>query len=179
VRRQPRGPLGIGRYQQEMTLTPFSHRPILVFGYGNPSRGDDALGPLLIERLQERKEAGELHGADLLIDFQIQVEHALDLRGREFVVFVDAASTGPEPYSFDSVEAASEVGYSTHVMTPGALLRVLEMIADEHGPEVRLLAIRGYRFDLGSPISASARVNLEKAVEFLVQRIVACGFQSD
>ena len=28
--------------------------PLLVFGWGNASRGDDALGPLLIERLRER-----------------------------------------------------------------------------------------------------------------------------
>jgi Ni,Fe-hydrogenase maturation factor len=29
--------------------------PILIFGYGNPSRGDDALGPELIQRLEHRQ----------------------------------------------------------------------------------------------------------------------------
>jgi hypothetical protein len=72
-------------------------RPVLVFAYGNPSRGDDALGPLLIERLEERQRAGALTRVDLLTDFQLQVEHALDLRGRERVIFAEAAASGPEP----------------------------------------------------------------------------------
>ncbi|MDP3326412.1 MAG: Ni/Fe hydrogenase, partial [Hydrogenophaga sp.] len=64
--------------------------PLLVFGWGNPSRGDDALGPLLVEQLAglAQMSSGRL---ECLTDFQLQVEHALDLRGRERVLFVDAA----------------------------------------------------------------------------------------
>ena len=28
-------------------------RGMLVFGYGNPGRGDDALGPTFVERLEQ------------------------------------------------------------------------------------------------------------------------------
>jgi len=64
--------------------------PLLVFGWGNPSRGDDALGPLLVEQLAgwAQKSSGRM---ECLTDFQLQVEHALDLVGRERVLFVDAA----------------------------------------------------------------------------------------
>ncbi|MDP2785684.1 MAG: Ni/Fe hydrogenase, partial [Sulfurimicrobium sp.] len=61
--------------------------PLLVFGYGNPSRGDDALGPLLLEQLA----ALNLPHVELLTDFQLQVEHAVDLQGRERVLFIDAS----------------------------------------------------------------------------------------
>lgn len=64
--------------------------PTLVFGYGNPSRGDDALGWRLIEQLDALRAAGRLAGVDLLSDFQLQIEHVLDLRGRTRVIFVDA-----------------------------------------------------------------------------------------
>lgn len=64
--------------------------PILIIGIGNPSRGDDALGPLAIERL----EALDLAGVELLTDFQLQVEYALDLAGRRRVIFVDASVSG-------------------------------------------------------------------------------------
>ncbi len=30
--------------------------PILVFAYGNPSRGDDALGPAMYELLEEQQQ---------------------------------------------------------------------------------------------------------------------------
>lgn len=143
-------------------------RPLLVLACGNPSRGDDALGPLIIERLEELWGAGELRQVDLLTDFQLQIEHALDLRGRDLVVLVDAASNGPEPFSFEPVRPEHDTGYTTHAMTPGALLRVLEQITDEDPPATWLLAIRGYSFHLGSPICEAARENLEKAIEHLV-----------
>ncbi|GIK86111.1 MAG: hypothetical protein BroJett026_15920 [Betaproteobacteria bacterium] len=70
-------------------------RPFLVIGIGSPSRGDDALGPLLVEGI----EAMDLPGVERLTDFELQVEHALDLPGREEVVLVDATVTGESPCS--------------------------------------------------------------------------------
>lgn len=142
---------------------------MLVFAYGNPSRGDDALGPLLIERLAERQRAGALQQVDLLTDFQLQVEHALDLQGRELVVFVDAAASGPEPFSFHPVRPEPDAGYTTHAMVPGAVLRVFEQVTREDSPPVWLLAIRGYAFDLGSPASTGADANLSQAIEHLLR----------
>lgn len=144
-------------------------RPTLVFACGNPSRGDDSLGPLLVEHLAERQQAGELPQVDLLIDFQLQVEHALDLQGRELVVFVDAAASGPEPFSFLPVRPESDAGYTTHAMAPGALLRVFEQVTQEGIPSAWLLAIRGYAFDLGDPVSTAADTNLALAIEYLLR----------
>ena len=42
--------------------------PLLVFGWGNRSRGDDALGPLFVERLQLMAEAAGLAGLEFLDD---------------------------------------------------------------------------------------------------------------
>jgi hydrogenase maturation protease len=72
--------------------------PLLVIGIGNPSRGDDALGPLFIERVEillaDELARGQI---ELLTDFQLQLEHALDLAGRARVVFVDARCTPRTP----------------------------------------------------------------------------------
>ena len=144
--------------------SPSHIRPLLVFGYGNPSRGDDALGPLLVERLEAYRDAGRLPRVDLQSDYQLQVEHALDLKDRELVVLVDAASTGPEPFSFEPVLPKKEVGFTTHGMTPGSLLRVYEQLMGEAPPATHFLAIRGYAFELGEPLTGAARENLEKAV---------------
>ena len=145
--------------------------PVLVLACGNPSRGDDALGPLLVERLQERQKRGELDQVDLLTDFQLQIEHALDLRGRELVVFVDAAATGPEPFSFEPVQLERDPGYTTHVMAPGAVLRVFEQVVHGRVPEARLLAIRGYAFELGVPLTDAAAANLDAALACLLRSI--------
>jgi hydrogenase maturation protease len=146
-------------------------RPVLVLACGNPSRGDDALGPLLIERLQAHQGTGKLRRVDLLTDFQLQIEHVLDMRDRELVIFVDAVSNGPESFSFEPVQPERNTIYSTHAMTPGALLPVFEQVLDEEAPATWLLAIRGYGFDLGSPVSERARENLEEAIERLLRQL--------
>jgi hydrogenase maturation protease len=144
-------------------------RPVLVLACGNPSRGDDAMGPLLIECLARRQRAGELQQVDLLTDFQLQIEHALDLQGRGLVVFVDAAHSGPEPFSFLPVLPELEPVYTTHAMAPGAVLRVFEQVIRGDVPPAWLLAIRGHAFDLGSTITAAAGDNLSRSAEFLLR----------
>ena len=96
--------------------------PLLVFGWGNPSRGDDALGPLLVEQLADRAQAQLPAGRlECLTDFQLQVEHALDLVGRERVLFVDAAIGLQTPFAVSTVLPAPVAGFTTHALTPEAL----------------------------------------------------------
>jgi len=145
-------------------------RPILIFALGNPSRGDDALGPTLIERLSAlpdaMTDAGEAF--DLVTDFQLQIEHALDLQGRELVIFVDAALAGPEPFAFGPVIPEPALSITTHALSPGGLLRVYQEAIGGQAPDCRLLAIRGYDFELGAGLSPAAAANLDAALGFLV-----------
>ena len=76
-------------------------KPVLVFACGNPSRGDDALGPEFLQRLEAELEHQEkTKHIELLTDFQLQIEHAVDLNGRERVVFVDASMAAVAPFEF-------------------------------------------------------------------------------
>ena len=143
-------------------------RPVLVFAYGNPSRGDDALGPALLERLAARVRIPDV---ELLTDFQLQVEHAMDLEGRELVLFVDADVSAAPPFELAAVEPEAEIGYTTHAMSPGALLAVYHRIAGEPPPAF-VLGIRGYAFELGTPLSPQAQQNLDAAHE-LVHKLLA------
>lgn len=141
---------------------------VLIFGYGNPSRGDDALGPLLLERLEPlltptmHAAAG---GIELLTDFQLQVEHAFDLKGRRFVLFADAHVACPSPWQLTAVQPARDVSYSTHAISPASVLGVYQQVLNETPPPCFLLAIRGERFELGEPLTPQAEANLNAAVE--------------
>ena len=135
---------------------------LLVFGYGNPSRGDDALGPLLLERLG----ASPCPGIECLTDFQLQVEHALDLEGRDLVLFIDAHLSCQPPFEFSRLQPACDNSYTTHAMSPSAVLQVYRIIKHKEPPPSFLLSIRGERFELGDPLSPQARDNLAKAFGF-------------
>lgn len=141
----------------------------LILACGNPSRGDDALGPALIEHVRAIPDLTPGLDLELLTDYQLQVEHALDLQGRDIVVFVDAALHGPEPFDFSPVISEPVATITTHAMTPGALLRVHAQVVGGQPPDCRLLAIRGYAFELGTGLTSGAEANLEAALQHLGQ----------
>ncbi len=138
-----------------MTLTP------LIIGYGNPGRGDDALGPLLLERLGERDDC------ERLTCFQLQPEQIFELKNRPLVLFVDASLTVPAPFSLSRVEAEAGFSFSSHMLTPGALLSIYESTLQHSSPPGFLLSIRGERFGLGETLSTAAKCHLEAATHHL------------
>jgi hydrogenase maturation protease len=143
-----------------------STAPLLVLGVGNPSRGDDALGPLFVERLGDRLAREVSSGAvELLTDFQLQIEHALDIAGRARVVFVDASVRATAPFEFARVLPRPDRSCSTHALSPEAVLAAHDVVGGEP-PQSWVLGIRGERFELGDPLSAAARAHLDAAIDF-------------
>jgi hydrogenase maturation protease len=144
------------------------HAPVLVLAVGNPSRGDDAIGPELAARL----EAAGLHGVEVIVEFQLQVENALDLAHRERVIFVDAGTGTPAPLELRSVHAAAEFLHTSHALSPEAVLATYRRVTGGEPPEAWLLCVRGESFELGEPLSAAAAAHLESAWAALLE---ACG----
>jgi len=146
--------------------------PVLVFGYGNPSRGDDALGPEFVRRLEalapRALAAGQL---EVMTDFQLQVEHALDLKGRQKVFFVDACMGTGAGFELKPVGPVKDVTFSSHLLSPQALLHTWVELEHCAPPEAWLYAIRGERFELGEPLSAQAAQNLEAALADFAGRL--------
>ena len=135
---------------------------ILVYGYGNPGRGDDGLGPALVAALELSAEAGLTCESD----YQLAVEDAATLAEYDVVVFVDADANGPEPFWFAHVQASRELSFSSHSATPG---QVVGLAREMFGAQVKAytLGIRGYRFgELGESLSEPARANLALALAF-------------
>ncbi|HBE93295.1 MAG TPA: Ni/Fe hydrogenase [Gammaproteobacteria bacterium] len=151
-----------------------TRKPILVFGYGNPSRGDDALGPALIDLLTEQIQPGMPleHHVELLTDFQLQIEHAMDLVDRKQVIFVDASVTSTEPFGYSAIKAGKDTSYTTHAMSPAAVLHVYEKLNGKPVPRCDLLSIRGRSFELGQPVSTAAQANLHAAYRFTLENLI-------
>lgn len=143
---------------------------VLVFGWGNPSRGDDALGPLFVERI----EALRLPGVECLTDFQLQVEHALDLKGRERVLFVDA-SVDTDTIAVSRMAPARDTTFTTHAISPQSVMQTYVDIERAAPPPCWLLAIGGRSFELGEPLSTVAAANLESALAWAGEWLVSPG----
>ena len=86
----------------------------LIFPWGNPSRGDDAIGPEIYRRL----EKNELENVELQTDFQLQIEHVIDLENRERVLFIDASASATAPFEFHRIKPVKDDSYTSHAMSP-------------------------------------------------------------
>ena len=123
--------------------------PTLVFAVGNLSRGDDAVGPLLAERLM----AANLPGVEVLVDFQLQVEHALDLASRERVIFIDACVDTDAPFVERPVVADAGFAHTSHSLAPAQVLETYRRVTGTNPPPALLFGVRAHSFELGEGLS--------------------------
>jgi hydrogenase maturation protease len=137
--------------------------PVLVLTYGNPSRGDDALGTAMFDLLEKNPP----DNVDLLTDFQLQIEHATDLENREYILFIDAGVSCAEPFELSRLSAIKDDSFTTHAMSPASVLSVYQQIYQREPPPAYLLTIRAYEFGLGKDMSDAARKNLAKTYDYL------------
>jgi hydrogenase maturation protease len=127
---------------------------VLVVGIGNPDRGDDGIGPLVVRQLIGRVSRDvaiiERSGDALaLID---------DWEGRDAVILVDAVAPGGTPGSIHRIDLLRDVLppelslSSTHgfgVAEAVGLADALDLLPGQ----VIAYAIEGANFDAGAPIS--------------------------
>ncbi len=141
-------------------------KPILVVGFGNPSRGDDALGPLMLDFIERHLD---LTLIELITDFQLQIEHALDLQNRELALFIDASVACTDAFEFSELKSAKDNSYTSHAMNPAAVLQVYQSITGQLPPPSFLLSIQGIGFELGSGLSEQSTANFQLACRFVEQ----------
>ena len=144
--------------------------PVVVFAVGNPSRGDDAIGPELCGRLAQWLEIeGISHQFELIEDFQLQIEHAMDLQGRQLALFIDAGTKTPAPFTFQRIAAATGIAHTTHELPPEAVLQVYRQTEACEPPPAFVLCVRGEEFELGEPLTAAAEDHVSETLSLLTR----------
>jgi hydrogenase maturation protease len=148
--------------------TPVAAMPrVAVLGWGNVTRSDDALGPILLERI--RREHFE--HVTVIEDFQLQPEHAFDLAEHGLVLFVDAGFKTPAPFAFFQIAPKASMAFTSHNVAPEAVLDLYEKAFGEPPSPAFVLSVAGEDFSVGDTLSAAATHRLELASDFLMQRL--------
>ena len=83
------------------------------------------------------------------------------------MLFVDASTSAISPFEFSRLQPEQDASYTTHAMSPQALLSVYQQVYGNPPPPAWLLSIRGYEFGLGLPLSAAANQNLLAAYKYV------------
>src|SRR4030067_799508 len=146
---------------------------LLLFGYGKPGRREAALGPELIGRIAQM----HLAGVECQNDMQLEVEHVADLADCDRVIFIDADMSCAEPFDLSGIKPEKDGSYTSHAMTPAALLHAYRQGYGKDAPPAFLLRIRRHDFARGDPLTDRASANLEAATKLVVGLCTAASLQ--
>lgn len=130
----------------------------LIIGYGSPLRGDDAVGYLAAERLQETNTDRE---TEIVAVHQLTPELADPISRAAEVVFIDA-SVGGVPGQIGRRAIAPSTGRQplTHYATPEGLLAAAQAVYGA-APPATLITVTVGSTELSESLSAPVRTALE------------------
>lgn len=147
-------------------------RRVLLIGYGNVLRGDDALGPMAVELLRPVL-TGHVTDVELLSCHQLAPELSERLAHCELALFVDAANHG-EPGTVRVqrlLPEAVDLASLTHHVQPSALLALARELYGR-APEALLVTGAGATFDGRESLSEPGREALREICRLVPQLIL-------
>jgi hydrogenase maturation protease len=130
----------------------------VIIGYGNPLRGDDALGWRAVEELDRTLAGNEV---ETLAVHQLTPELAETVSRARLVVFIDAAvDLAPgERASKEIFARAQRPGAFTHEFTPETLLGLAATLYDAR-PRAFLISLGVSSTELGDGLSEELRTGM-------------------
>ena len=140
--------------------TPSPDGSLLVIGYGNPLRGDDGVGPKVVEAIEEL----HLPAVQTLICHQLSPEHAEPIARARMVVFVDAAVDAPQEVQLRKLEPNESSQLMAHAADPRTMLALARDVFG-HCPEAWWLTIPAVKLGFGEELSPVARHGYEVALK--------------
>ena len=132
---------------------------LIVFAWGNESRGDDGIGPAIARRLSELKQRELV----VIEDHQLNIEHVMDFSGTTPLLFIDASVSIDAGFRVSRIGPSADRNFSTHAISPEALLNVYRDSIGEPLPDAFLLEIAGSQFELGDGLGPAAAEAVEDA----------------
>ena len=144
---------------------------VLVYGYGNPGRQDDALGIEMTEKIKEWAEKNHFDNIETDTNYQLNIEDAEKISKKDVVVFVDATQEDLREFKFSRLQPSAEkVEFSMHSVSPEYVLHLCKELFDKT-PRSCQMAIKGYRWDFQEGLTDPAKLNLEQAFQYLTRRL--------
>jgi hydrogenase maturation protease len=147
-----------------MTLDDFDSSACLIYGMGNVGRQDDGLGWAFIDWLE-----GEAicPAAEICRHYQLHLEDAELISHKKRVLFVDATKDASvKSFTLEPAEPKMDFSFTSHAISVPSIMAVCQQCFDCL-PEVYVLAIRGYEWELEMGLTQKAEQNLSDAIAYL------------
>jgi hydrogenase maturation protease len=141
---------------------------ILIYGVGNPGRQDDALGILLVKKMDAWILEKKYTCITTDQNYQLNIEDAESISHYDLVIFLDASVNEIESVLIEPVIPDLKMDFSMHHVTPSFIVGLCRHIFNRI-PEAYQLHIKAYKFNFVENISARANKSLIMAFKLLTE----------
>lgn len=147
-----------------MNLDDFDSPASLIYGIGNVGRRDDGLGWAFVDWLEAEASCPE---AEIRRHYQLHLEDAELISHKKRVLFVDATKdTSVKSFALERAEPKMDFSFTSHAISiPSVMATCWQCF--HYLPEVYVLAIRGYQWELEMGLTQKAERNLNEATAYL------------
>jgi hydrogenase maturation protease len=152
------------------SVTPSGGQPtgcvasLIVIGYGNTLRNDDAVGPRVVEAI----EARHFPGVSTLSCPLLTPEIAEPVSRASMAIFVDAAVDAPRSVQLRKLAPADSSQVTAHAAGPRTILALARDVFG-HSPEAWLLTLPVVDLGLGDRLSPLAQRGTAFAIQWLAE----------
>ena len=147
-------------------------KKILVYGYGNPGRQDDALANQLVDMLQDWIQKNKIEGVATDSNYQLNIEDAEIISHYDIVFFADASTENINDVLLTEVMPNnSKVEFSMHAVSPAYVLDLCGKMYNKT-PKTFLLHIKGYEWEFMEEMTENAKANLGDAFSLMKYKIL-------
>lgn len=138
----------------------------ILFAIGNNARQDDSLGWGFGEAVERSGQfEGEVH-----YRYQLEVEDSELVSNAEQVIFVDAFKGNlPNGFRWDKIEPTADFEFTTHTLSPQAILFFCEQLYGKK-TVAHCLLIGGEAWELGEGLTHYGTNNLHLAFQFFQKK---------
>jgi hydrogenase maturation protease len=141
---------------------------ILIYGYGNPGRQDDALGLRLVEFTERWAKDKHLQNIETDQNYQLNIEDAERISGFDLVIFCDASVEVIKHVRIEEVVPDLRTDFSMHSVNPSFIVGLCHRIFNKY-PETYQLQIKGHSWEFMQDMTKLAEENLKKAQDILTR----------
>ncbi len=148
-------------------LDEFDDASCLIYGIGNVGRQDDGLGWAFVDWLELR---GRCPNAEIQRNYQLLLEDADLISTKKRVLFIDATKDAAvTSFTLERAAPKMDFTFTSHAISIPAVMATCQQCFDRL-PEVHVLAIRGFEFELELGLTPAAQRNLDEATAYLSSR---------
>jgi len=140
---------------------------VVVIGFGSPIRGDDAIGPLVADRLAEQVADPRV---TVISRHVLTAELAAELQRASLLVFVDASASG-EPGTVNEQSILPDRAHAAnmaHSLNPSGLLALTDAVYGRSPPAL-LISTPGRSFGYAA---YQVTDEIDRTVPTIIQRVL-------